>query len=70
MVRVDIAMIEPDMNSNLELWHGFRMTIIVGFVLGLGVLQVVVEHSVELTELFDEAFRGGINRLSGCGNWQ
>ena|SRR5579859_3644229 len=64
-VRADIATVEPDMVSNLELWHGFHMTIMVGFVLGLDVLQVIVEYSVELTELFNKAFSGGINRPVG-----
>src|SRR5579859_5855278 len=69
-VRTNIATAEPDMVANLELWCGLRMTIMVGVVQGLGMLQVVTEYSVELAELFNEAFGGVINRLGGCGNWQ
>ena len=53
--------VEPDVVANLELRCGLRMTIVVGLVQGLGMLQVVTEHSVELAELFNEAFGGGIN---------
>src|SRR5579859_2028644 len=69
-VRTDIATVEPDVVANLELRCGLRMMIMVGLVQGLGMLQVVMEHSVELAELFNEAFGSGINGLGGCGNWQ
>jgi hypothetical protein len=69
-IRANIATVEPNLVSNMELRHGFCMAIVVGFVPGLGMLQVVAEHSVELAELFDETLGSGINRLGRRRHWQ
>ena len=67
---MNIATVEPNLVSNLELRRGFCMAIMVGFVLVLGKLQVVAKHSVELAELFDEALGSGVDRFGRRGYWQ
>jgi hypothetical protein len=67
---VDVAAVEPDLIPNLELRRRLGVTVVIGLVLSLGMLQVVAEYPVELLKLFNKTLSGRVDRFGGGGNQQ